>query len=287
MIFEHLEKAFATCSESKVPQEEESAAIAAFVDEFITCSLRNPMTRKIAMQVQSHSHTFTCSKRGSRCRFQFPRFPCLYTQVAVPVRLTFGENEEEKKKEMQKMRIVLQKVRSVLEDKETMIKVNKIHEDEIEEMIGEKELYLKARHILEDFIFKKQISDFNENADLGQKLIENLESFSEEHEAKFKLLERKDQGYRKARLLKVLHFAKIEKELEIDEDLTQEEKDMQLIVKYHKILTYSIKGFTVNLKRDTDECYINNFNHEFLSNWNANMDVSCVFDFFAILTYVR
>ena len=79
----------------------------------------------------------------------------------------------------------------------------------------------------------------------------------------------------------------MEKDLEIDEDLTQEEKDMQLIVEYHKLLTYSVKGFTVNLKRDTDECYINNFNHEFLSNWNANMDVSCVFDFFAILTYVR
>ena len=287
MIFEHLEKAFATCSESKVPQEEESSAIAAFVDEFITCSLRNPMTRKIAMQVQSHSHTFTCSKRGSSCRFQFPRFPCLYTQVAVPVRLTFGENEEEKKKEMQKMRIVLQKVREVLEDKESMTEVNKIHEDDIEEMIRENELYLKADHILEDHIFRKQIEDYNGNADLGQKLVDNLQSFREEHEAKFKLLEREDLSYRKDRLLKVLHLAKIEKCLEIDEDLDQEEKDIQLIVEYHKILMYSVKGFTVNLKRDTDECFINNFNHEFLFNWNANMDVSCVFDFFAILTYVR
>ena len=146
---------------------------------------------------------------------------------------------------------------------------------------------MKAQHILEDHIFKRQIIDFNENAELGQDLVDNLNSFSEEHEANFKLLERKDQTYRKDRLLKVLHFAKIEKDLEIDEDLTQEEKDMKLIVEYHKLLTYSVKGFTVNLKRDTDECYINNFNHEFLSNWNANMDVSCVFDFFAILTYVR
>ena len=285
--FEHLEKAFATCSESKVPEEGERSAIEAFVDEFITCSLRNPMTRKIAMQVQSHHHTFTCSKGGSKCRFNFPRLPSLYTQVAVPVRLIFGEDEEGKKKEMQKMRSVLNKVKDVLEDKEMMVKVNKIHEDEIEEIFRERELYLKAQHILEDHIFKRQILDFDKNADLGQKLVDNLKSFSEEHEANFKLLQRKDQSYRKDRLLKVLHLAKIEKDLEIDEDLTQEEKDMQLIVKYHKLLTYSVKGFTVNLKRDTDECYINNFNHEFLSNWNANMDVSCVFDFFAILTYVR
>ena len=285
--FEHLERAFAKCSESKVPDEEESLAIEAFVDEFITCSLRNPTTRKIARSVQSHHHTFTCSKRGSKCRFNFPRLPCLYTQVAVPIRLIFGEDEEKKKKEMHKMRTVLNKVKEILEDKENMEEVNKIHEDEIEEIFIEKELYLKAQHILEDHIFKKQIQDFKKNADLGKMLVDNLQSFSEEHEANFKVLEREDLSYRKDRLLKVLHFAKIEKELEIDEDLTQEEKDMQLIVKYHKILTYSIKGFTVNLKRDTDECFINNFNHEFLSNWNANMDVSCVFDFFAILTYVR
>ena len=285
--FEHLERAFAKCSESKVPDEEESLAIVAFVDEFITCSLRNPTTRKIARSVQSHHHTFTCSKRGSKCRFNFPRLPCLYTQVAVPIRLIFGEDEEKKKKEMQKMRTVLQKVREVLEDKESMTEVNKIHEDEIEEMIRENELYLKADHILEDHIFRKQIADYNGNADLGQKLVDNLRSFREEHEAKFKLLERKDQSYRKDRLLKVLHLAKIEKCLEIDEDLDQEEKDIQLIVEYHKLLTYSVKGFTVNLKRDTDECFINNFNHEFLFNWNANMDVSCVLDFFAILTYVR
>ena len=285
--FEHLERAFATCSQSKVPDEQETSAIEAFVDEFITCSLRNPMTRKIALSVQSHHHTFTCSKRGSKCRFQFPRFPCLYTQVAVPVRLIFGEDEEGKKKEMQKMRIVLQKVRAVLEEEELMTEVNKIHEDEIEEIISEWEWFLKAQHILEDHIFKKQINDYEENVELGKELVDNLKSFSEEHEAKFKLLEREDVTFRKNRLLKVLHYAKIEEDLEIDENLTQEEKDMQLIVKYHKLLTYSVKGFTINLKRDTNECYINNFNHEFLSSWNANMDVSCVFDFFAILVYVR
>ena len=294
--FKHLERAFAKCSESKVPDEEERSAIEAFVDEFITCSLRNPMTRKIAMSVQSHHHTFTCSKRGSNCRFSFPRFPCLYTQVAVPVRLIFGEDEDRKKEELQKMRTVLNKVRTVLEDKDMMTKINEIHKDEIEEIIGEKELHLKARHILDDHIFEKQIRDFDEdfdgkklskNSKLGLKLVDNLKSFHEEHEAKSKLLEKEDLRYRKERLLKVLFLAKIEKDLKIDEDLSLKDKESQLIVQYHKLLTYSVKGFTINLKRDTDECYINNFNHEFLSCWNANMDVSCVFDFFAILTYVR
>ena len=294
--FEHLEKAFATCSESKVPNEYESSAIEAFVDKFITCSLRNPMTRKIANSVQCHNHTFTCSKRSSKCRFNFPRFPSLYTQVAVPLRLIFGEDEKGKAKELQKMRTVLHKVRQILESKDIMIEVNKIYQDEIEEIIEENELYLKAKHILDDHIFKKQICDFNEDFDgkvtfentkLGDKLVENLKYFCEEHEAKYKLLEKADLGYRKERLLKVLRSAQIEEDLEIDKDLDHEEKECQLIAKYHEILKHSVKGFTVNLKRDTNECFVNNFNHEWLSVWNANMDVSCVFDFFAILVYVR
>ena len=125
--FEHLERAFTTCSESKVPERDETAAIEAFADEFITCSLRNPMTRNIAMQVQSHHHTFTCRKRGSKCRFNFPRFPSLFTMVAVPLRLIFVEDEEGKAKELQKMKTVLHKVREVLEDEEMMTQVNEMY----------------------------------------------------------------------------------------------------------------------------------------------------------------
>ena len=223
--FEHLEKAFATCSESRVPDRDESAAIEAFADEFITCSLRNPMTRNIAMQVQSHHHTFMCRKRSSKCRFNFPRFPSLFTMVAVPLRLIFVEDEVGKAKELQKMKTVLHKVREVLECEEIMTKVNENHQDEIEEIIREHELYLKAKHILEDHIFQKQIHDFDEefdgeksfkNAELGEKLVANLKSFCEEHEQRFKLLEKEDFNYRRDRLLLVLRAAQIEEDLEIE-----------------------------------------------------------------------
>ena len=82
-------------------------------------------------------------------------------------------------------------------------------------------------------------------------------------------------------------MAKIENDLEIPKDLNIEEVETQLFEKYHEVLRNSVKGFEVNLKRDTNECYINNFNHEWLGCWNANLDVSVVFDFFRILTYVR
>ena len=87
------------------------------------------------MSVQRHHLTFTCRKRSSKCRFDFPRFPCLRTQVAVPFRLRFGEDEEAKKREMNKTKLVLHKVREILEDDEKMDEVNKLFQDEIEEIV--------------------------------------------------------------------------------------------------------------------------------------------------------
>ena len=111
LSFQHLQSAFDTCAESKIPNEDQKSAITSFVDEFITCSLRNPSTREIAQQVQTHNHTFTCTKKSSKCRFNFPRFPSLRTIVAVPLRLIFGDDEEAKKKELMKMRKVHHKNR--------------------------------------------------------------------------------------------------------------------------------------------------------------------------------
>ena len=296
-IFKHLEEAFAACAESRVPDNNETSAIEAFVDKFMTCSLRNPSTRKIATTVQRHHHTFTCRKRSSKCRFNFPRFPSLYTQVAIPLRLRFGENDEEgKRKEMMKTRIVLHKVREILEDEERMDEVNKLFHEEIEEIFNANDLSLRAKHILEDKVFEKQILDFStyfngeetkDNPCLGKDLIQNLKLFEKEHAQNYKLLEKEDFSYRKQRLLQILRMADIENDLDIADDLNFEEKEKQLIVKYHEILRNSVKGFTIILQRDTNECYINNFNHEWLACWNANIDVSVVFDFFAILTYVR
>ena len=291
-----MESAFDTCAQSKIPDDDQKLAISSFVDEFITCSLRNPSTRETAMQVQTHNHTFTCTKRGSKCRFGFPRYPSLQTKVAVPLRLIFGDDEEAKKKELMKMRLVLHKVKEVLENKVIMTEVNKMHQEEIEEIFVENDLSLRAKHILEDNIFRKQVENYTEdyngevrtsNVSLGKALVKNLDLFYREHFQNYQTLENNDHEYRKERLLEVLRLAEIEQDLEIDRDLRFEDYRDQILEKYHQLLGYSEKGFTINLKRDTDECFINNFNHEWLKCWNANMDLSCVFDFFAILTYVR
>ena len=45
-------------------------------------------------------------------------------------------------------------------------------------------------------------------------------------------------------------------------------------------------GSTVLLQRDVDEIFVNNFNPEWLINWNANLDIQPVMDYFAVITYV-
>ena len=46
------------------------------------------------------------------------------------------------------------------------------------------------------------------------------------------------------------------------------------------------KGVNVILARDVDEIYINNYNPEWIRAWNANIDFSLCFDFFAVITYI-
>ena len=55
---------------------------------------------------------------------------------------------------------------------------------------------------------------------------------------------------------------------------------------YLEALGTSTNGYSVVLKRDLDEIYINPYNREWMKAWNANMDLQVVLDFFAVITYV-
>ena len=46
------------------------------------------------------------------------------------------------------------------------------------------------------------------------------------------------------------------------------------------------KGVNIILARDIDEMYINNYNPEWIQAWDANMDISPCFDFFAVIVYI-
>ena len=46
------------------------------------------------------------------------------------------------------------------------------------------------------------------------------------------------------------------------------------------------KGSEVLLQRDIDEIFINNYNPEWMVAWNANIDISPVYDYFGTITYI-
>ena len=62
--------------------------------------------------------------------------------------------------------------------------------------------------------------------------------------------------------------------------------DDDLIKNYEAALSISDQGYRVIHKRDIDELYVNNYNPEWIINWNANMDLQLCLDFFAIVTYI-
>ena len=62
--------------------------------------------------------------------------------------------------------------------------------------------------------------------------------------------------------------------------------DDDIIKKYERALEVSEQGYKVIHKRDIDEIYVNNYNDEWILNWNANMDLQFCLDFFAIITYI-
>ena len=137
--YEFLNSALRKCRENEVPSEDENRALVSFVNKFVTCTLWDPRTSKIAGSVQRHNHTFTCRKAGSKCRFHFPRFPCLHTILAKPLRIVFNEEDEEKRKKIvMKIRLALGNVRAVLENTDEMEKTVAIWSDELNEIYDER-----------------------------------------------------------------------------------------------------------------------------------------------------
>ena len=215
--------------------------------------------------------------------------------MAIPLRILFQNEEDEPKRKamVMKIRQALGNVKIVLEDKKEMESLEELWTDELQEIFNERDLVQRSQMILEDAIFKRQILNIDRDyigdldKTLGVHLIENLRSLHKEHEVKLKELEAFESQYLHERLLRVLKKADLEKILEIDENLPEEDRDRLLVKEYHKLLSFAVKDYTIVLKRDISEIFINNFNSEWLPVWNSNMDISPVFNYHAVVVYVR
>ena len=60
----------------------------------------------------------------------------------------------------------------------------------------------------------------------------------------------------------------------------------EMIKLYEDALSVSESGYRIVHKRDVDEIFVNNYNDEWIINWNGNIDISFCFDFFAVITYI-
>ena len=299
MSFKHLSAALETISNDVIPSFIEKQSVIEFIDKFISCSLQHPMTRDKALMLQQHVHSRACERPGTNCRFYFPQLPSLHTMLAVPTRITCADIEKRTELHSQ-IKAVLGRVKKVLENKETMERINQVHKGDIEKLFEMKNLAERSRRIIEDPKFKDQIlmlksekkSGLYATKKFGDRNIENLTLFYNLYDEKAKRLAKRVPEWREARLLQLLYEADIiellgiEEDLELNEDARVEEKNSELLRKYHELLSHSMKGFAVVLKRDIEEVWTNSFNHEWLEIWDSNLDMQIALDMYAIVTYI-
>ena len=83
--FPGLQNVMSKLKVSSILSEDDKDVAANFVDAFVTCSLDIDALTDTVKEVQTHSHTPTCSKHNTICRFGYPRFPSYKTLIAQPL----------------------------------------------------------------------------------------------------------------------------------------------------------------------------------------------------------
>ena len=172
----------------------------------------------------------------------------------------------------------------ILEDEETMNDLGKIEFDQIDtyininKLINYLDIILETDEEHEGIIIndgmKDKIYEFSginvENESLDKGDIKEILSI-----VKLSLSAIDIENILLKRLLAVLEIAGIE--------LTEEET---LIKVYEAALSVSQFGYKIVHKRDISEIYVNNYNKEWIINWNANMDLQICLDYFGLITYI-
>ena len=129
-IFPNLKSAFRKLKADEELTDDDLGSLQNLVDTFSTvCIDPNVVgaeTARIARQVNTHSHTYTCTKKErENCRFHFPRFPSQRTIIRRPWRL--NKDTEERKKEL---KLILKRVQDVLQNEEVIKELKESCKDE-------------------------------------------------------------------------------------------------------------------------------------------------------------
>ena len=127
LIFPGVKEAMTKIKNDEILTDEDVENLVKFVDTFVTVNLDDQDVKGIVNEVNTHHHTKACRKKGTTCRFNYPRLPSTETVIAKPymhmdIVNKKGEqaSDEEKRRVFQKLNAKLEKIKEKLEDDDLM-----------------------------------------------------------------------------------------------------------------------------------------------------------------------
>ena len=292
-----LQDAYRKLRKSEALEGYERAALEKFTDAFVTCTrcitVAGEEAVKIAEEVNWHSHSSSCKKGGRRtCRWKFPRFPLARTIFVDANREDQGGRMDAKERED-----ILNRVMGVLVDESGIQKVLSKTVESI--MLSGR--YPNVKRINEKG--QQEGTSFNARENSNFDAEENS-NFDAEENSNFNALQNSQREAKKeSKAEKVKRkqnagsYVKMESPEEYKVNIRRRIEEVLAIasaggtlITYEKyeqaVVEQPRKGSEVLLQRDIDEIMVNNYNAEWIVSWNANIDLSPVYDYFGTITYV-
>ena len=285
---ETLRSAFEKLRFSQALEEDEVAAVEGFTDTFVTCtrcvSVAGEDAVRKAEEVNWHGHSSSCHKSGppGQCRWKFPKFPLART---IFVDANREVHEEEHKMEKEEREDILNRVMGVLVETEgnRMVLSKKVEE------IMTSDTFKNVKKVESRRKLPRENSNQQPEENSKQSKEDPKQSPAEDREEapkdKFSRWENK------------ITYVKMETPEEYEENIRKRiEKVLKIASAGGEPITYyryemavrqqPRKGSEVLLRRDIDEVFMSNYNPEWMEVWDANHDLSPVYDYYGVITYV-
>ena len=282
-------------------------AVCDFIDQYVTCKLPSksddPELNEIVSSVQQHSknHSKSCKKKGTICRFNFPRPPSEKTFIASPIEIEEGDQNTA--------------------TTESVGSSHRLSDEESTTMTIEREDDNKQKGTIPEPVVGP-----NNKSDEGSTTMKILREEDEQKDTTESLgcsnhkshersatctipTSKETEGEQKDTVTEsVVSSRKIEIE---NTKMTKQEAVNLLASVWNAVLTYqtlSTKTLfrklgidqlkyeeahkivtarqSVILKRDPSEVWVNQYNPHLLRCWDANMDIQFVLDPFSCIVYI-
>ena len=283
---ETLRNAFEKLRFSQALEEDEIRALERFTDTFVTCtrcgSVAGEDAVRKAEETNWHGHSSSCFKNGppGRCRWKFPKYPLARTIFVDANREVHDEEYKMKKEERED---ILNSVMRVLV------------ETEGNRMVLSKDV----ERIMTSFENVKVVESRNLPKENSTNLPEeNSTNLPRENSNKSPGEDPKQSPKEKFRRWESRRtYVKMESPEEYERNIRKRiEMVLDIASAGGKRITYyqyemavmqqPRKGSEVLLRRDIDEVFMSNYNSEWMEVWDANHDLSPVYDYYGVITYV-